>query len=49
MLSHVFFGLFDADAVVFRDRVKLGKAVSELLQLVNLLVSQLFSLFVLFF
>jgi len=49
VLSHVFFGLFDADTVVLRDCVELCEAIPELFELVDLLISQFFRLAVLFF
>ena len=47
VLSHIFFGLVDADPVVFRNGVQFGESIPELLQLVNLLIAKLLGLLVL--
>ena len=49
VLSHVLFRLFNADSIVLGNRVKLCKSIPQLLKLVDLVVAELFSFFVLFF
>ena len=49
VLSHVLLGLLNADAIVLGNRVELCQAIAQLFQLVDLLVSQLFSFLVLLF